>query len=133
MKHIFALFLLLTLASCQTTSKENIATSIIGNWKLTKINNKEIKKESSARIEFKEDGKILGNNSCNNFFGSYEVESNIVTFGAFGSTKRFCAPDENNLEQEFNMTISQVSKVEVIDGILIITSSDKKVIEAMRK
>ena len=132
MKLLSSIIILFSLVSCQSASMKNQSKLILGSWKITKINSKDVGKNSEARIEFKENGKATGNNSCNNFFSNYKIDLDSITFSKFGSTKRFCQTEQNNLEMEFNKTLSKVAKVTVTQDQLIITNSDNKTIEAKR-
>ena len=44
-----------------------------------------------ATLEFPETGKVAGNASCNQFFGSATIAGASLGFGALGATRRACA------------------------------------------
>jgi heat shock protein HslJ len=46
-----------------------------------------------------EDDKATGNASCNQYFGSYDLDGSSITFGPLASTEMFCA-DPGVMEQE---------------------------------
>ncbi len=46
-----------------------------------------------------EDDRAAGNASCNQYFGSYELDGSSITFGPLASTEMFCA-DPGVMEQE---------------------------------
>lgn len=46
------------------------------------------------------DGQVSGNASCNQYFGSYELDGNNIAIGALGSTQMFCTEPEEIMDQE---------------------------------
>lgn len=54
---------------------------------------------SQATAEFM-DGQVTGNGSCNNYFGSVEIDGNQIKFGQLGSTQMFCVDPEGVMDQE---------------------------------
>ena len=46
-----------------------------------------------------EDDTAVGNGSCNQYFGSFELDGSSITFGPLASTEMFCA-DPGVMEQE---------------------------------
>lgn len=54
---------------------------------------------SKVTAEFN-DGSVTGTASCNNYFGSYELSGNVLTFGPLGMTEMYCAEPAGVMEQE---------------------------------
>lgn len=54
---------------------------------------------AEAFLEFREDGKVLGNTGCNNLSGGYTREDGSITFTPIVTTKKACADDVNALER----------------------------------
>jgi heat shock protein HslJ len=46
------------------------------------------------------EGTVTGSAGCNNYFGSYEVDGETITFGPLGSTLMACPEPEGVMEQE---------------------------------
>ncbi|WP_158523530.1 META domain-containing protein [Candidatus Enterovibrio escicola] len=83
----------LLLTSCQAVSDhQRIQTFILGTWEVKYIMGLPVIDSSHATLNFSEDNKVTGNNSCNNFFGKYSVEGNKVKLihASVGSTKMMC-------------------------------------------
>jgi heat shock protein HslJ len=49
---------------------------------------------------FGEDGDLTGSAGCNQYFAGYETEGDLITIGAPGATRRFCAEPPGVMEQE---------------------------------
>jgi heat shock protein HslJ len=58
-----------------------------------------LKLGSSATAVFGEDGQVSGNASCNDYFGPYTAEENVITIGPLASTRMLC-PDSEVMDQE---------------------------------
>ena len=65
--------------------KGGVTTSIIG---------------TQMTMNFDADGGVNGSAGCNNYFGSYEAGSELLTFGPIASTEMFCAEPEGVMDQE---------------------------------
>lgn len=74
--------------------------------------------DSSITLNLAEGG-INGNGSCNNYFGSYTIDGNNITFGPIGSTEMFC---EATSEQEsaYLATLARVSQYRIENGKLVL-------------
>lgn len=47
-----------------------------------------------------EDGQVAGNASCNQYFGSYEIDGSSISFGQLASTEMFCGEPPGVMDQE---------------------------------
>jgi len=77
------------------------------DWKLFMLNNVG-QDYGKAAIKFNvSENRVSGNSGCNNFFGSYQVEGEYITFSQMGSTKMACMDEESNkTENEFLRILS---------------------------
>ncbi len=81
---------ILLLSGCQAMSNEaQLDTFIIGDWQIESVMGVSVD-DSSANLNFTEEDKVSGNNSCNNFFGQYSVEGDKVKLMPKGSTMMMC-------------------------------------------
>ncbi len=90
-------------------------------WELIELRGQPFEKKEDQKggsIEFKmETGMFAGVNTCNNFFGQYELlEGDRIKFGQAGSTLMAC-PD-NEAEQAFMEVLKMADNYTVADGIL---------------
>lgn len=78
---------------------------------------------SQATLEFK-GGRVAGNGSCNNFFGSYTVDGNTLTIGQLGSTMMACEESLMQQEQAFLAALQSAATYTIADGTLQIANAD---------
>jgi len=55
--------------------------------------------DSTASAEFN-DGRVSGNASCNNYFGSAQINGDQLTIGQLGSTQMYCPEPAGLMDQE---------------------------------
>ena len=69
-----------------------------------------------------ETGSFSGNNTCNNFFGQYDLmEENRISFGSAGSTRMAC-PDQDT-ERLFMEALQMADNYTVADNVLSLNTS----------
>ena len=90
---IMAIFLSACTAAGETPSLELNDS----HWVLDQINGQAVIADTLPTLSFNEDQQVAGNASCNNFFGSYTLDGNKLSFGSLGSTQMFC---DGLMEQE---------------------------------
>lgn len=75
-----------------------------------------------------EDGAISGIASCNNYFGSYTVDGDSMTFGTIGSTLMACEGLVQDQETAYLTLLSQVDAYAVDGDTLTLRSGGADVI-----
>jgi heat shock protein HslJ len=87
-----------------------------------------------ASVNFDADGKVNGNAGCNQFFGTYSVSGNTITFSAIGSTAMACL-DDGRMEQEQGVlaVLSGEASYALSGNSLIITSADGALLVVLEK
>lgn len=109
-KTIVAGIFLGLLSGCQSMKNNEVEhLSLIGNWKIESIMGQATPSFSEAELIFSADGKLAGNNSCNNFFGSYKVDGTQLTLVPKGNTMKACVDVLMAQEQAFNKVLPQVT------------------------
>lgn len=111
-KSIFSLFIILILFS--GCSSADLLTQLSGKeWNVTSLLGKSLTgSEEIPSINFGDNGKLFGSTGCNNFVGSFKLESTSLSLDPGAITKMFC-PDSP--EQDFLTAIKQVSNLKM-DG-----------------
>ena len=66
---------------------------------------------SEQFVAFKSNGEIMGHGGCNQFFGQYTQEGEVLTIGALASTKKFC-PDIMGAETAFLKKLQNTRRAE---------------------
>lgn len=82
-------------------------------WVKTLMSNNEVivpKNSDAFSINFHSDGTLSGTSDCNNFFASYEITNNGLSFGHFGSTEMYC---EDSQEAEFLKNLAEVENYSI--------------------
>ena len=96
-------------------------------WILIELNGVAVPSTTEDRTAFvlfnMETGMFSGNNSCNNFFGEYDIlQDNQVKLSQAGATLMAC-PDAKN-EQAFMKMLQLVDNYSIVDNILSLNKSD---------
>lgn len=92
-------------------------------WVLQSYAGQPVMTGTDATIEFGPDGQLSGSGSCNNFFGSYQLDGENLTIDGVGSTEMWC---EGFMDQEtaFLGMLMKTTGVSLVDGILTINTAD---------
>lgn len=75
-------------------------------------------------LVFDNQGMISGNAGCNNYFGTYQVEGNTLTFNEIGSTKMFCGDGLMAEESAFLTALQEATAYKITSGSLQIFAAD---------
>lgn len=71
-----------------------------------------------------EDGGVTGIASCNNYFGSYEVDGDAIAFGPLGTTLMACIPEILAQEQAYLAALDAADRFSVDGSSLTLYSGD---------
>ena len=111
-----------------TAAKPDTAASITtGIWRLTAIQRPggaetAVASEPSYTVQFNADGRIAGQAHCNRHMGKYELgTSGSITITAGASTRMMCLGE--SIADEFLKTLGTITRYEIRDGKLILSSS----------
>ncbi|MGO1118429.1 META domain-containing protein [Rhodovibrionaceae bacterium A322] len=114
--------LALLLAACQTTGQPDgyavpDPSSLYGKtWVAESIFGKPVVDASRSSIEFQPDGKVNGRGGCNSYFGTYEIDQGILSFGPLGATRMACAPALDDQEMRFFDALSRGLDIKTKNG-----------------
>jgi heat shock protein HslJ len=56
--------------------------------------------DTEITANFGEEGELIGNAGCNDYFGPYESDGENISMGPFGTTRKLCQEPEGVMEQE---------------------------------
>lgn len=115
------------LFSCATPKKVQ-PQNILGEWKVTAIQNVTLIEESNAFFNFQMEDKLSGNTSCNNYFGSFKVDGKNLSISKTGATKKLCFGKLNNYEFLFFQSLSSVDSFKIEKNYLTLFDKEGKVI-----
>lgn len=112
---------LIGLAACQSsdvTQAQDI--DLLGTWNIEVVANKPVIDYSPAQLIFAEEGSLSGNNSCNNFFGSYSIYGDNVRLIPAGNTMKACVDALMGQEQRVMTAMPEVTKASLVKGKLLL-------------
>lgn len=127
LKAVIISFTLLSLTSCKSSSPTiNIPHSLVGEWKIEKVEDTPALNESNIMISFREDGRYHGDNGCNSFFGRYRLNGDLLILSPSGSTMMACEPKIMEQEHKITQLMLNVTKANRDDELLTLSNSNKQ-------
>ncbi|MEL4456619.1 DUF4377 domain-containing protein [Lutimonas vermicola] len=87
-------------------------SDLIKEWTVIKIKGLEQLSNSPTMIFEKKDAKVAGFAGCNNYFATYNVSGNALSFGPAGATRKLC-PDMS-VEDVFFKNLPNISRFEIV-------------------
>lgn len=130
LKSFFIVTALLGLAACQSTTETPSAPeelTLTGSWHIEVINKQPVIDYSPAKLVFASEGKLSGNNSCNNFFGEYTLTGEQISLMPAGNTMKACVDALMDQEQRVMAAMPEVVSGEIAKGKLLLKDSEGKV------
>ena len=95
-------------------------TALVGpTWRVTGINNgmqAVVSTVSGTQVsmQFADDGRVSGDTGCNLYNGAYTLSGASITFGPMATTRRACASDDANAqEQQFLTALGNITTYEL--------------------
>jgi heat shock protein HslJ len=100
-----------------------------GPWLLLELNSAAVQLPAGERQPYllfqRQEGRVTGYSGCNEFFGSYDLKGDALTFGTLGMTRRFCAGTAGDVEQAFLSVLSKVCGWRVERQMLLLMNGDQ--------
>ncbi|MFV0423190.1 META domain-containing protein [Oleidesulfovibrio sp.] len=84
------------------------ATLTSGQWLLESLEGVSVSADAGVTMTFDAEGKVYGYGGCNNYFGSWKLQDDMLVFGPMGSTKRACMNEAMQLEDDFFKSLGTV-------------------------
>ncbi|MBO5250714.1 MAG: META domain-containing protein [Bacteroidaceae bacterium] len=85
----------LMLMGCGSSQKAASVNELAGEWEIVRVNGKSVQAEETPFLGFNvAESQLYGNAGCNSLMGTLETNADkpeVLSFGAVGSTQRFCA------------------------------------------
>lgn len=135
MRYLVLFFSLIMISCNNSKSADNSLKDfdLVGNYEVISMAEieDEVIADKNLSINFKADGKVNGNNSCNNYGGDYKVEQNKLSFGMMMSTRRFCQ-ETAEIEATFMQNLTEVDGFKIQEQVLILLRGNTHVIEAKK-
>lgn len=133
---IFSLILvaILSVKSCGDTSNLNTANAekLVGEFRIVALD-QNIDLPETLTLKFDKDTKtVSGFTGCNNFFGSFSLENNNLSFSKMGSTRKMCFGDANKIEAKTLELLSKINTFSFKDNVLILKENENILIKAKK-
>jgi len=102
-----------------------LPTLTTGNWLVNTISEQPVLAGTSLFATFSQDGRVTGNDGCNNFSGTYTVSGNQLTFDPnMISTKIACEPTIDQQATAFTTTLLATTRYELAGTMLMLFQVD---------
>jgi heat shock protein HslJ len=103
------------------------------DWKLTRIENRDVNSNSKAVIRFDEQNRrVSGNGGCNGFGGNLSVNGSSLRVSQVISTKMFCEQG-SDVENRFFNQLERVTRYDLNNGKLQLFNGSRIVLEFERR
>ncbi len=89
-------------------------------WVLEKLAGNGLVDGVQATLTFPEAGKVVGNGSCNRFFGAAEIEGKVIKLGPLGSTRMACSEAVMNQESKYLKALQAAESFEWKEPYLLL-------------
>ena len=110
------------LAACSSTQKPVVVTPEMQQgqiWVMSSLNGEAPVNGKRVTMEFTQDsssqGKVNGRGPCNAYFGGYQIEGGVISFGRIGSTMMACREPVMQQEMAFHTTLQKMDQM-LLDG-----------------
>ena len=111
------------LAACSSSTQKPVVVTptMLGGqiWVLSSMNGRPPVNGKRVTMEFspgtEAQGKVNGKGPCNSYFGGYQIEAGVISFGRIGSTMMACKEPVMEQEMAFHSTLSKMKQM-VLDG-----------------
>ena len=139
MKFLLSLFVLLAMTlSCDSSKKalnnsKDVQMTLSGNYVITQIGNNDTI-SPKLMISFDETSKkITGFAGCNSFFGTYSTKVNTIVFSNIASTKKYCAKNINNLENQFITALNSTNTFSINENVISLLENERILLTANKR
>ncbi len=107
---------------------------LLGGWMLEYVDGLPVIDRSPAFVEFSDEGRVVGDASCNRFTGRYELSGTTLALGEVAATRRMCSETLNDQELRVLQVFPRVAAWRIENGLLLLLDADgAEVIRASRR
>ncbi|WP_250885558.1 META domain-containing protein [Shewanella jiangmenensis] len=97
---------------------------LLGSWHIEQVYDRPVIDYSPAKLVFEADGKLTGNNSCNNFFGSFTQDGANLSLTPSGATRKACVDALMDQEARVVDAMPKVKAAKEQQGKLLFLDAD---------
>ncbi|QCE40999.1 META domain-containing protein [Psychroserpens sp. NJDZ02] len=139
MKTITILLFSILLNSCGSTQdaksslNPDMSTAPLnGTYSITTLDSKATTNTKLSLSFDSATNRIYGFSGCNNFFGTYTMTADKLTFSQIGSTKKMCPEAENAIESTFLETLQETTNYKVSGNAITLLNNKREVLSGMQ-
>ncbi|MCL1141262.1 META domain-containing protein [Shewanella gaetbuli] len=132
-KHFLsAAAVIFSLSACQSTSEIETET-LIGQWHIESVLSQPTIDYSPAKLVFDEQGKLVGNTSCNPFMGQYTLKNDVLTLNPAASTRKACIEALMTQERNVMQTLPKVHGAKFNRSRLLLVNEEGETIMVLSR
>lgn len=91
-------------------------------WRPVKLNDMPVSAETLMSVQFASDQQISGHSGCNRYFGSYELNGQVLTISPLGATRMACPEPAASLEIAFLEALQSVATAALVNSHLVLSN-----------
>ncbi|MCA9980784.1 MAG: META domain-containing protein, partial [Anaerolineales bacterium] len=116
--------------TAEASADTAVATSVQGPlWVLESLNGEPVADGVRVTLQLEDDGSMGGNGGCNQYFGTYTLEGDSLTFGeGIGSTMMACEGPGGEVEAAYLSLLPQVASYQIEGGSLSLLDAEGNVL-----
>lgn len=120
----------LSLFSCSaelsSESKKIELNQLEQQWILIAVNGKSLSSKIESTLTIDSTAKATGNLACNQFFGTLELQKKQLRIAKMGTTRKMCQDKINAVEMIVSSILSNWSKIQLSNNLLILNGKKDK-------
>ena len=141
MKHIAILISIIILKSCGSSqdvvnvsnTRDMMTNEIIsGTYFVMQLDTTNVTYKLTLEFDSKTNS-VSGFAGCNNFFGTYSINGNTISFSELGATRMMCQDEANKVELKMFQTMAKINRFELSNGKLSLKNDETILIVANEK
>jgi heat shock protein HslJ len=94
------------------------------SWILTELDGQAPLADATVTLRFEADGSAGGSDGCNNYFTTYTVDGDAISFGVGGSTMMACPEPIMTQAAAYQTALASAAAFAVADGVLTLSNAD---------
>lgn len=117
----------------QAEDTEGEATAMVADatlwgsaWRLEDLGGRSAMSGVEVTLQFPDEGRAVGNASCNRFFGQVVAEGDSISFSDIGTMRMACPPNINDQEHRFLEALGDAERYEIEEPYLRIFGGEEE-------
>ncbi|MCC3245151.1 META domain-containing protein [Methylocystis sp. WRRC1] len=120
------------LALFSVTTARAADDSIVGEWRVERLDGAPLVPGSTATMQFAADGRVAGKGSCNRYGSGYRIDGDSISFTGAMATRMACAPALMRQEARFLSVFSGEARWTIDHDTLTLKGETGVIVHAKR-